>query len=52
MILSVSESGSVPEIWDLSVGRTDTVSVRYVYWHCVSVSVQYLVYISRLVNLV
>ena len=26
-ILSVSESGSVPEIWDLSVGRTDTVSV-------------------------
>ena len=41
MILSVSESASVPEIWDLSVGRTDTVSVRYAYWHCVSVSVHY-----------
>ena len=26
-ILSVSESASVPELWDLSVGRTDTVSV-------------------------
>ena len=38
-ILSVSESGSAPEIWGLSVGRTDTVSVRYPHWHCVSVSV-------------
>ena len=37
MILSVSESGSAPEIWSLSVGRTDTVSVRYAHWHCVSV---------------
>ena len=27
MILSVSESGSAPEKWVLSVGRTDTVSV-------------------------
>ena len=27
MILSVSESAGVPEIWDFSVGRTDTVSV-------------------------
>ena len=39
MILSVSESGSAPEIWSLSVGHTDTVSVRYAHWHCVSVSV-------------
>ena len=37
MILSVSESGSAPEIWGLSVGHTDTVSVRYAHWHCVSV---------------
>ena len=41
MILSVSESGSAPEIWGLSVGRTDTVSVWYAHWHCVSVSVHY-----------
>ena len=25
-----------------SVGRTDTVSVWYAYWHCVSISVHYL----------
>ena len=43
-ILSVSESGSAPEIWGLSVGRTDTVSVRYPHWHCVSVSVHYKKY--------
>ena len=41
MILSVSESVSAPETWGLSVGRTDTVSVRYAYWHCVSVCVHY-----------
>ena len=32
MILSVSEIGSAPEIRGLSVGRTDTVSVRYAHW--------------------
>ena len=41
MILSVSESGSAPEIWGLSVGCSDTVSVWYAHWHCVSVSVHY-----------
>jgi hypothetical protein len=46
MILSVSESGSAPEIRGLSVGRTDTVSVRYAHWHCVSISVPYVLMIS------
>ena len=50
MIWSVSESGSVPEIWDLRVGRTDTVSVQYKYWHCVSVSVHYFQYKSYFSN--
>ena len=31
IILSVSESGSAPEIWYLSVGRTDTVYTNFTY---------------------
>ena len=43
MILSVSGSGSVPEIWNLSVGYTDTVSVS-VYTTCVNTVIRTIIW--------